>query len=76
MMGVNDEYSAVKTQILSFDPLPCLGIAYHLVSQDEQQRIVGMARYLGVEASAFQTSKTAPKPHGKSNSTTPNKKKK
>lgn len=39
-MGLNDEYNAVKTQILSSKPLLGLGIAYHLVSQDEQQKIV------------------------------------
>lgn len=74
-MGLNDEYNAIKTQILSSKTLPALGIAYHLVSQDEQQRTVDMARHPGGQASTFQTSKTASKPYGKGNLQNPNKKK-
>lgn len=36
LMGLNEEYNMIKTQILSSDPLPTLGVAYHLVSQDER----------------------------------------
>lgn len=54
LMGLNEEYGAVKTQILSTDPLPTLGSAYHLVSQDEQQRQIGTARITSNETAAFQ----------------------
>lgn len=37
-MGLNEEYGGVKTQILSATPLPSLGIAYHLVSQEENKK--------------------------------------
>lgn len=57
LMGLNDEYGAVKTQILSSKPLLTLGAAYHLVSQDEQQRQIGAARRMAPETAAFQVSR-------------------
>lgn len=32
LMGLNEEFNAVRTQILSSSPLPTLNAAYHLVS--------------------------------------------
>lgn len=54
LMGLNEEYNTVKTQILSSDSLPTLGVALHLVSQDEQQRIVASTRHPMGEVVAFQ----------------------
>ncbi|KAI3723909.1 hypothetical protein L2E82_35671 [Cichorium intybus] len=76
LMGLNEEYGAVKTQILSTSPLPSLGIAYHLVSQDEKQRQIGTVRNSGNNVAAFQTSgRFSPKSSGKTSSQTTNKKK-
>lgn len=75
-MGLNDEYRVVKTQILSSTLLPALGIAYHLVSQDRQQIIVGMNRHSAGKAAAFQTSgKVGPNPQRKEISQNSTKKK-
>ncbi|XP_071719068.1 uncharacterized protein [Rutidosis leptorrhynchoides] len=40
LMGLNDEYNGIRSQILSSDPLPSVMAAFHLVNQDEQQRII------------------------------------
>lgn len=53
-MGLNEEFNVVRTQILSSSPLPTLNTAYHLVSQDEQQRQIDNARNTNSESSAFQ----------------------
>ena len=45
LTGLNDDFNTFKTQILSIDLLPTLGAAYHLVSQDEQERLIGTARH-------------------------------
>ncbi len=36
LMGLDNTFSIIKTQILSTKPIPSLGSAYHLVTQDEQ----------------------------------------
>ncbi|XP_023747472.1 uncharacterized protein LOC111895627 [Lactuca sativa] len=41
LMGLNEEFGALRTRILSTDPLPTLNNAYHLLSQDEQQKKIG-----------------------------------
>nr|KAJ0222898.1 hypothetical protein LSAT_V11C200060820 [Lactuca sativa] len=43
LVGLDEEFNAVKTQILSSSPLPTLTAGYHLVSQDEQQRQIRVA---------------------------------
>lgn len=54
LMGLNDEYSVVKTQILSTKPTPTLGNAYHLVAEDERQRQISTSRQVVSDAAAFQ----------------------
>ncbi|XP_071695884.1 uncharacterized protein [Rutidosis leptorrhynchoides] len=56
LMGLNEEYSSIRSQILSTNPLPSLVAAFHMVSQDEQQRIIGNLRSINNDATAFQTS--------------------
>jgi hypothetical protein len=54
LMGLYDEFSVIKTQILALKPTPTLGTAHHLVAEDEQQRsISGTKRPVG-EPAAFQ----------------------
>ncbi|XP_019167830.1 PREDICTED: uncharacterized protein LOC109163537 [Ipomoea nil] len=45
----------LKSQILSSKPTPSLGRAYHMVSEDEQQRQVSATHKPVVESTAFQT---------------------
>ncbi|XP_035837299.1 uncharacterized protein LOC118485142 [Helianthus annuus] len=40
LMGLNADFSVMRTQILATKPLPGLGETYHLVVEDEQQRII------------------------------------
>ncbi|KAL7591444.1 hypothetical protein Lser_V15G33019 [Lactuca serriola] len=77
LMGLKEEYNAVKTQILSTNPSPNLGVTYHLVSQDEQQRQVAMAHSYGNDTKTFQVSgKPNNKAFGKGNSQSSNNKRK
>ena len=40
LMGVNDAFSQVRTQILLMDPLPSINKAHSLSIQEEMQRSV------------------------------------
>ncbi|XP_023755203.1 uncharacterized protein LOC111903683 [Lactuca sativa] len=55
LLGLDDVYSTVRTQILTSKPTPTLGVAYHLVAEDEQQRAISATRKPSHEASAFQS---------------------
>nr|GLL33741.1 uncharacterized protein LOC109163537 [Ipomoea trifida] len=57
LMGLDEEFTAVKSQILCSKPMSSLGRAYHMVSKDEQQRQVSATHKPMVEATAFQTQK-------------------
>nr|GLL24338.1 uncharacterized protein LOC109166102 [Ipomoea trifida] len=57
LMGLDEEFTAVKSQILCSKPTPSLGRAYHMVSEDEQQRQVSATHKPMAEATAFQTQK-------------------
>lgn len=54
-MGLDNVYSTIKTRILATKPTPILGTAYHLVSEDEQQRATSTLKITTAEATAFQT---------------------
>ncbi|GKE03104.1 hypothetical protein Tco_1391087 [Tanacetum coccineum] len=53
-MGLDSEFLIVRNQILALKPAPSLGIAYHLVAEDEQQRSITSTRRPTTEAAAFQ----------------------
>ncbi|GJZ24464.1 putative RNA-directed DNA polymerase [Tanacetum coccineum] len=40
LMGLDTEFSVIRTQILATNPLPSLGTAYHMVAEDERQRAI------------------------------------
>lgn len=44
LMGLDSEYSTIKTQILAMKPIPSLGVAYHLVTEDERQQTITVAK--------------------------------
>ncbi|CAM8942689.1 unnamed protein product [Rhodiola kirilowii] len=54
LMGLDDVFATVKTQILSMKPTPSLGYAYHLVAEDERQRQISAMNKPTSENAAFQ----------------------
>ncbi|XP_062075020.1 uncharacterized protein LOC133779034 [Humulus lupulus] len=59
--GLNDSYSAVRAQILLYDPLPSLSKVFSMVSQEERQRSLGhIAPFIA--AAAVSTHSTKPPP--------------
>lgn len=55
-MGLDNVFSTIKTQILASKPNPTLGTAYHLISEDEQQRAISATKKPTQEVVAFQSS--------------------
>ncbi|KAJ9558208.1 hypothetical protein OSB04_012822 [Centaurea solstitialis] len=55
LMGLDGVFSTIRTQILASKPTPTLGAAYHLVSEDKQQRAISAAKKPMQEAAAFQS---------------------
>ena len=60
LMGLDDSFGTIKTQILSTKPIPSLGTVYHSVSEDEQQKNISTTKKTVVEAAAYQI-RTPPK---------------
>ncbi|XP_024990710.1 uncharacterized protein LOC112524996 [Cynara cardunculus var. scolymus] len=54
LMGLDSEFSIVRTQILALKPTPSLGSTYHLVAEDEQQISITNAKRPTTEATTFQ----------------------
>lgn len=76
LMGLNEEYRFVRTQILSTNPLPTLEASYHLISRDEQQKHIGNTRVVNNDSTAFQASRNNPNIQNKNNTyQLPNKRK-
>ncbi|OMO60730.1 Reverse transcriptase, RNA-dependent DNA polymerase [Corchorus capsularis] len=55
LMGLNEKYNVVRSQILNTDPLHSLSRAYALVAQEERQQLVAASRLPSVEGAAFMT---------------------
>ncbi|MFS7965118.1 hypothetical protein Hanom_Chr08g00758341 [Helianthus anomalus] len=55
-MGLDNQFGVIKTQILAMKPTPNLGAAYHLVTEDEQQRAIATTKRPVQDVAAFQTS--------------------
>ncbi|KAJ0809569.1 putative RNA-directed DNA polymerase [Helianthus annuus] len=53
LMGLDNEFAVIKTQILANKPTPGLGTAYHLVAEDERQKHITEDKRPAVEAAAF-----------------------
>ena len=58
LMGLDAEFSVMRTQILATKPTPSLGTAYHLVAEDEHQRNIAAGKRTTPtpHATAFQAS--------------------
>ncbi|KAI3507425.1 hypothetical protein L1887_22411 [Cichorium endivia] len=55
LMGLDGDFSIIRTHVLSIKPTPTLGEAYRLASEEEQQRQITMAKRAQVEPAAFKT---------------------
>ncbi|PWA50210.1 GAG-pre-integrase domain, Gag-polypeptide of LTR copia-type [Artemisia annua] len=55
-MGLDGDFSIIRTQIHTIKPIPSLGNAYHLVAEDEKQRAIVGGRKPVKETMAFQAS--------------------
>ncbi|KAM0002197.1 putative RNA-directed DNA polymerase [Helianthus debilis subsp. tardiflorus] len=65
LLGLDPEFATIRTQILAMQPIPGLGSVYHLVADDEQQRVItGTKR--PTDAAAFQASFSAKQSPGQS----------
>ncbi|PWA90295.1 gag-polypeptide of LTR copia-type [Artemisia annua] len=53
LMGLDAEFTVIRTQILATKPTPSLGTAYHMVAEDERQRAVSNENALPLESAAF-----------------------
>ncbi|KAF5783293.1 putative transcription factor interactor and regulator CCHC(Zn) family [Helianthus annuus] len=69
LMGLDADFAVIKTQILAMNPIPTLGNAYHLVAEDERQRMISGEKKTPTENAAFK----AFKPVRRENSTSQNK---
>ncbi|KAJ0581372.1 putative RNA-directed DNA polymerase [Helianthus annuus] len=56
LMGLDGDFSVIRTQILTTKPITSLGNAYHLVAEDEKQRTISGGKRPVNEAVAFQAS--------------------
>lgn len=52
-MGLDAEFTVIRTQILATKPIPSLGTAYHMVAEDERQRAVSNENAKPLEFAAF-----------------------
>ncbi|CAH9119695.1 unnamed protein product [Cuscuta europaea] len=55
LMGLDDAYGQLKSQILATRPVPTLTAAYHLVSENEHHRSIASSRKPGTGGVAFFT---------------------
>lgn len=54
LMGLDDEFSVIRTQILAMKPTPPIGNVYHLLAENEQQRALSRrVKRTCTESSAF-----------------------
>ncbi|KAJ0550054.1 putative RNA-directed DNA polymerase [Helianthus annuus] len=53
LMGLDTDFNVIKTQILATTPLPTLGIAYHMVAEDERHRMISNVNQVTTEPAAF-----------------------
>lgn len=55
LMGVNNSFSQVRTQVLLTDPLPSLNKVYALLIQEEEQRTMTNGASTHVESTVLAT---------------------
>ncbi|GKD98754.1 putative RNA-directed DNA polymerase [Tanacetum coccineum] len=55
LMGLDNKFVVIWTQILAIDPFPKLRNAHHLVVEDERQRVISSEKRTMVDSAAFKT---------------------
>ncbi|XP_022040032.1 uncharacterized protein LOC110942568 [Helianthus annuus] len=55
LMGLDGDFTTIRTHVLSIKPTPTLGEAYRLASEEEQQRKIMMIKRTQVEPAALKT---------------------
>ncbi|CAL1413177.1 unnamed protein product [Linum trigynum] len=63
LLGLDDSFATVRSQILSMTPVPTLPEAFRIVHNDEQQRLLTQSRKVAPEAAAF-ASRSEPEKRG------------
>ncbi|PKI54546.1 hypothetical protein CRG98_025060 [Punica granatum] len=53
LMGINPEFSTVRSNILSMEPSPSLNKIYSMIIHEERQKIVSCVSETGMDAAAF-----------------------
>lgn len=53
-MGLNSEFSVIRTRILAMNPTRTLGNAYHLVAENKRQRSITADKRASADAVAFE----------------------
>ena len=53
LMGVNDSFSQVRTQVLLMDPIPSLSKVYSLLIQEETQKSIPNASVVKVDSTVL-----------------------
>ncbi|KAI3501163.1 hypothetical protein L1887_29024 [Cichorium endivia] len=66
LLGLDSDFGTIRTQILAMQPIPTLGTAYHLVADDEQQRVVSGGKKPNQNSTAFQALVPGKREHTKS----------
>ncbi|XP_076915755.1 uncharacterized protein LOC143575213 [Bidens hawaiensis] len=56
LMGLDNEFNVIRTQILATSPLPSLTNAYRLVSDDEKQRAITLDKRPATQTTTFKAS--------------------
>lgn len=59
LMGLNDAYEHVRSNVLSMDPLPSVNKVFHMVMQIERQKGVTSAQGTAQESQAFAVDRSA-----------------
>ncbi|XP_076943116.1 uncharacterized protein LOC143613238 [Bidens hawaiensis] len=54
LLGLDNEFGTIRTQILAMQPIPSLNTAFNFVVDDEQQRIISGLRRPAINSMAFQ----------------------
>lgn len=55
LMGLDPDFSTIRTHVLSMKTTPALGEAYRLASEEEQQKLITLNKRAAVEPAAFKT---------------------
>ncbi|GJW96612.1 putative RNA-directed DNA polymerase [Tanacetum coccineum] len=64
LMGLDAEFTVIRTQILATKPVPSLETAYHMVAEDERQRAVSNENINPHETAAFKAFQRRNGPRG------------